>query len=86
MARSPPFFGWAPAAWRGRWTVSGWQRFNHGDHLVPERSQPSQLRIEVGQPPAQECFGWFAWALAGVTDGQEVLDSSSVGRAAGLPG
>ena len=53
MAQSPPFFGWAPAAWRGRGTVSGWQCFNHGDHLVPQRSQPSQLCIEVGQPPAQ---------------------------------
>ena len=34
MTQSPPFFGWAPADWRGRWTVSGWQRVNHGDHLV----------------------------------------------------
>jgi hypothetical protein len=44
----------APAAGQRCWAMLGRQRFDHGDHLFAQRTQPSHFRVEISQSAAQQ--------------------------------
>jgi hypothetical protein len=64
----------APGA-RRRWrAVAAGQCVDHGNHLVPERSESGHLGVQLCEPATQQLLGWLACAHAGVAYGEQFGD------------